>query len=126
MYAQASAAVKAGGGISEVFRCLQGLQQGNPLSPLLFGLMIDVLDKVIRNVKGNHAPKLMFRDVPLLLHADNQVLMSTSDQGLQHLLSALQTFCQNRPLRVSLAKTEVVVSEPQRQEYSAFTYDGHP
>ena len=126
MYAQDSAAVGAGGGISEAFRCLQGVQQGSPLSPLLFGLLIDVLDKVMRKVKGNHAPTLMFHDVPLLLFADDLVHMSTSEEGLQRLLNALQIFCENRLLRVSLVKTEVVVFETQRQECSTFTYSGHP
>ena len=126
MYAQDSAAVRAGGGISEAFRCLQGVQQGSPLSPLLFGLLIDVLDKVMRKVKGNHAPTLMFHDVPLLLFADDLVLMSTSEEGLQRLLNALQIFCENRRLRVNLVKTEVVVFETQRQECSIFTYSGHP
>ena len=120
MYAQDSAVVRAGGGISEIFRCLQGVQQGSPLSPLLFELLIDVLDKVMRKVKGNHAPTLMFHDVPLLLFADDLVLMSTSEMGLQRLLSALQIFCENRCLKVSLEY------EPQSQDCNTFTYDGHP
>ena len=126
MYVQDSAAVRAGGGISEAFRCLQEVHQGSPLSPLLFGLLIDVLDKVIRKVEGNHAPTLMFHEVPLLLFADDLVLMSTSEEGLQCLLSALQIFCENWRLTVSLDKTEVVIFEPQRQDCSTFTYDGHP
>eukprot|EP00891_Asterochloris_glomerata_P007597 jgi/Astpho2/7597/Aster-02502 len=52
--------------------------------------------------------------------------MSTSEEGLQRLLNALQIFCENRRLRVSLVKTEVVVFETQRQECSTFTYSGHP
>ena len=125
MYAQDSAAVRAGGGISETFRCLQGVQQGSPLSPLLFGLMIDVLDKVMRNLKGSHAPRLSSEDVPLLLFADDLVLMSTSEEGLQRLLNALQMVCEKRRLKVSMSKTEVVVFEPERQACGAFTYAGH-
>ena len=102
------------------------MQQGSPLSPLLFGLLIDVLDKVMRKVKRNHAPTLMFHDVPLLLFADDLVLMSTSEEGLQRLLNALQIFCGNRRLRLSLVKMEVVVFETQRQDCSTFTYSGHP
>ena len=96
MYAQDSAAVRAGGGISETFRCLRGVQQGSPLRPLLFGLMIDVLDKVMRNLKGSHAPQLKSEDVPLLLFAEDLVLMSTSEEGLQRLLNALQMVCEMR------------------------------
>ena len=51
--------------------------------------------------------------------------MSTSEEGLQRLLNALQMVCEKRRLRVSLSKTEVVVFEPERQAYGAFTYAGH-
>ena len=80
----------------------------------------------MRKVTGNHAPTLMLREVPLLLFADDLVLMSTSVEGLQRLLSALQIFCENRRLSVSLDKTEVVFFKPHRQDCRTFTYDGHP
>lgn len=106
MYAQDSA---EGAISSETFKCLQGLKQGSPLSPLQSGLMIDVWGKLLRNVKHNHAPQLVSNDVPLLLFADDLVLMSKSEESPQQFLNALQMFCDNSRLKVSLAKTEVVL-----------------
>ena len=81
----------------------------------------------MRKGQGNHAPTLMFHDVPLLLLADDLVLMSTSEEGLQRVLSALQ-ICKDRHkdkisrrLKVSLDTTEVVVFEPQRQDCNTLT-----
>ena len=51
--------------------------------------------------------------------------MSTSEEGLQRLLNALQMVCEKRWLKVSMSKTEVVVFEPERQACGAFTYAGH-
>ena len=87
MYAQDSVAVRAGGAIFETFKCLQ---QRRLLSPLLFGLINDLLDRVVRNLKGSHASQLKSKDVPLLLFADGLVLRSTSEEGLKRLLHALQ------------------------------------
>ena len=69
-----------------------------------------------------HAPWLMSQDVPLLLFADNLVLLRTSQEGLHRLLNALQMVCEKRQLRVSLIKTEVVVFKPERKECGALTY----
>ena len=59
------------------------VQQGSHLVPLLFELMLDALDKVICNPKGSQAPRLMSEDVPLMLFADDLMLISTSEQGVQ-------------------------------------------
>ena len=124
-YAQDSAAVRAGGAVSQTFRCLQGVQQGSPLSPLLYGLITDVLDKVMCNLKGSHAAQLKAEDVALLLFASDLVLMNTGKEGLQQLLNALQMVFQKRRLKVSLSKTEGVVFEPECQACGVFTYARH-
>ncbi len=43
-----------------------------------------------------------------LLYADDFIIMSTTAAGLQRQLDALQQFCHQRQLSVSLAKTNVV------------------
>ncbi len=45
MYAHDSAAVRKSEGLSEIFRCLMGVKQGCLLSPALFGLYVDGLEK---------------------------------------------------------------------------------
>ena len=130
-----SAAVRTAQGTSGAFRCFQGVQQGSPLSPLLFGLLLDCLHKVLKAVPGNCAPSLaaycftaagskwlMQKPVPLLLYADDLAILSTRAEGLQSMLDALQDFSQKRRLTVNLKKTEVLVFEPRRTLCQDFTY----
>ncbi len=42
---------------------------------------------------------------PLLLYADDLILMSTSPEGLQRQLDAPASFCEQRQLTVNLSKT---------------------
>ena len=57
------------------------------------------------------APTLKGVMVPLLLCADDLILMSESAAGLQKQLDALASFCEERQLTVNLSKTKVVVFE---------------
>ena len=57
------------------------------------------------------APTLKGVMVPLLLCADDLILMSESVAGLQKQLDALASFCEERQLTVYLSKTKVVVFE---------------
>ena len=58
LYGVGSAAVRTAQGTSGAFRCFQGVQQGSPLSPLLFGLLLDCLHKVLKAVPGSCASAL--------------------------------------------------------------------
>ena len=50
-------------------------------------------------------PLLLRALVPLLLYADDLILMSTTAAGLQKQLDALASFCKSRELTVNLNKT---------------------
>ena len=86
-----------------------GVKQGCPLSPTLFGLYVDGLEKHLLNMTDIDAPSLMGVMVPLLLYADDLILMSESAAGLQKQLDALASFCEERQLTVNLGKTKLVV-----------------
>ena len=62
--------------------------------------------------------------VAILLFADDIALFSYSPEGLQTQLDILQTFCDERGLKVNVAKTKVVVFEKHRSESPTFIYDG--
>ena len=57
---------------------------------------------------GHDAPSLSGVLIPMLLYADDLIIMSTTAAGLQRQLDALQQFCHQRQLSVNLAKTKVV------------------
>ena len=109
-------------GLSEIFRCLMGVKQGCPLSPTLFGLYVDGLEKHLLETAGIDAPQLIDTLVPLLLYADDLILMSTSKEGLQRQLDALATFCEQRQLTVNLDKTKIVIFETQKPVCEPFIF----
>jgi hypothetical protein len=69
-------------GVTSSFRCQQGVKQGCPFSPLLFGLYLDALKGRLDGKECN-APALANVHVWLLLFANDLVLMSELEVGLQ-------------------------------------------
>ncbi len=69
-------------GLSARFPCGIGVKQGCPLSPLLFGLYLDGLEKHLDALEGDNPPQLADIIVKLLLYADDLALMSETPQGL--------------------------------------------
>ena len=66
---------------------------------------MDGLEKRLLNTPGIDAPELTDTLIPLLLYADDLILMSTTEAGLQRQLDALPSFCAERQLTVNLSKT---------------------
>ena len=111
LYAHDSAAVRSSQGISAIFSCLMEVKQGCLLSPMLFGLYVDGTEKHLLETSDIDAQTLMEVMVPLLLYADDLILMSESASGLPKQLDALASFNEQRLLTVNLSKTKVVVFE---------------
>ncbi|MCO5591745.1 hypothetical protein L7F22_045737 [Adiantum nelumboides] len=85
-------------------RC-PGVKQGCPLSPTLFGLYIDeISDYVLR--AGGAGPDLASTPVHIMLYADDIILLSETQEGLECHLRALDDFRIHRELTVNLGKTK--------------------
>jgi hypothetical protein len=69
-------------GLSAQFSCGIGVKQGCPLSPLLFGLYLDGLQKHLDAFDGDNPPQLADIVIKLLLYVDDLALMSETPQGL--------------------------------------------
>ncbi len=69
-------------GVTSSFRCQQGVKQGCPLSPLMFGLYLDALEGRLDN-KDCDALTLADVHVWLLLFVDDLTLTLESKVGLQ-------------------------------------------
>jgi hypothetical protein len=118
--------------------CL-GTKQGSELSPLLFGLFIEMLHELI-SIRGKPGPggqavplgpRVGDLHVPDLLYADDGCLIAESPEDAQALLDCLQLFCEITGMEVNMhpSKTCVVVFRNQRVPLPrslAFMYAGQP
>jgi hypothetical protein len=110
--------------LSARFSCGIGVKQGCPLSPLLFGLYLDGLEKHLDALDGNSPPQLADIVVKLLLYANDLAFMSETPQGLQNQIDVMSAFCVERQLVINVSKTKVVVFEKHRSAAPEFTYKG--
>lgn len=97
-------------GISENILSTIKVKQRCPLSPTLFGLFIDELESFIFDATDVEVGGLLHDSRgPLLLFADDIILISHIVTGLQSLVAALDTFSSQQGLEVNLKKTKVMV-----------------
>ena len=88
-----------------------GVRQGCPLSPTLFGIFFDGLHGRLDGTAPQAGVQLgSGRWVSSLVYADDVVLLSWSSLGLQALLDGMHAFCQGLGLTISPSKTEVASS----------------
>jgi hypothetical protein len=113
--------------VCEPFPVTIGVRQGCPMSPVLFGIYIEKFAEQLDHVGMTHGPSIDGQPVPVLLYADDMVLLSKSHAGLQRLLHELELFCDQSKMSVNLAKTGIVVFETTavaRKSYAAKTWQG--
>ena len=93
------------------------------MSPTLFGMYVDEVSDYIDR-EGDRGAQLAGTWIPLLLYADDIVLISDSPEGMQRQLDALHSFAEDKGLSVNLDKTKVMVfnTTPQWTKRSAPTF----
>ena len=80
-----------------------GTRQGGELSPLLFGLFIEMLHELICMRLPGAGPRVGALPVPDLLYADDVVLLAETPAAAQNLLDCLALFCRLFGMEVNLA-----------------------
>ncbi len=83
------------------------MKQGCFFSPLFFGLYLDALKRCLDG-RDCDASALTDVHVWLLLFADDLVLTSELEVGLQQQLDSLEQFCAKRGLTVNVKKTKFI------------------
>ena len=115
LYASTQFTVKIGDKHSTTpFTTQKGVKQGCPLSPLLFGILMDRLHSRIQQDCPDIGVKLLDDLGTLVSHimyANDVVLVAQSEQDLQRLVDAMQVFCAEVGLAVNTSKSVVMVFE---------------
>ena len=108
MYNNDKSKVKFNNEKGEEFACYMGVRQGECLSPFLFSMLINDLENelIVKSVEGLD---LHFLKIFLLMYADDIVLFSETEDGLQSGLNVLHDYCQKWKLTVNTQKTKIVI-----------------
>ena len=113
MYGNASSALLLNGHISPVFPCKRRVRQGCNLNPLLFCLYVADLEQTLKNEQSG-AVTLVHTRLPLLIFADDLVLLADNHIGLLRSLEILVKYCHKWHIHVNLVKTKVVMFSRDR------------
>ncbi|MFN7883235.1 MAG: RNA-directed DNA polymerase, partial [bacterium] len=127
MHAAIMLQVKENGELGESFKAELGVKQGDPLSPLLFVLLIDRLEGYLERECRGKGLEVAGALLQALLYADDLALLSMDPDGLQELLDALGRFADANYLTVNLAKCKCVTfnkGQGRYRENGRFTYKG--
>ena len=91
---------------SHFFTSNVGVRQGDAISPILFNLFVSDFQSYIG--LDSDAPRLNTSLVNCLMYADDLVLMSQTEIGLQGLIDKLSDYCKVWKMEVNIEKTKVI------------------
>ena len=104
-YCRLEVCVRVNGKQSKPFHVGVGLRQGCVLSPLLFIVYMNWIDKCSQ---ADECATIGNCKISRLLFADDLVLLSSTESGLQRALNSFADACNTAGMKISTAKTEVL------------------
>jgi hypothetical protein len=108
-----SVAIKVNDDVGRYFQTLKGLRQGDPLSPILFNIVADMLAIMIERAKNDGLiegviPHLIDGGLSILQYADDTILFMEHDlEKAQNLKLILLAFEQLSGLKINFHKSEL-------------------
>jgi hypothetical protein len=122
-----SVAIKVNDDVGRYFQTLKGLRQGDPLSPMLFNIVADMLAIMIERAKSDGLiegviPHLVDGGLSILQYADDTILFMEHDlQKAQNLKLILSAFEQLSGLKINFHKSELFCFGEALNEVNAYT-----
>ena len=93
---------------------ISGIKQSDNLSPILFNIFIDDVVKLFNpEICGDIS--LDGTPVNSLIYADDLLIISTSQEGLQKSLDKLVEYCNSWKLEINTRKTKVIIFRPTKK-----------
>lgn len=109
LYKNSSSAVSQCGCLSSFFSLGRGCRQGDPISPYLFILCVEILSARIRNNKNIKGIKIDNVELKFSQYADDaSAFLDGSRRSLEEILQELEMFADISGLKTNFDKTQVV------------------
>ena len=99
--------VRMKNGFTQSFLSIIGVRQGDTLNPDLFKIFINGLPDIFDD--SCHGVDMGSYHLNCLLYADDVILLSQNEVGLQKCLKKLESYCADWCLEVNLDKTKILV-----------------
>jgi hypothetical protein len=121
-----SVGVKINGIEGDFFITGKGLRQGDPMSPLLFNLVVDVLSRMLFKAASNSlisglCSDLIPNGVICLQYADDTILfMDKDEQKAKNLKMVLTCFEKVSGMKINYSKSEIIPIEMSPEETNIF------
>ena len=115
--------VKINGASKGYFAGAKGIRQGDPLSPYLFTMIMNILSNILNNAPGFFKFHWKCRDLKInhLFFADDVLLFSHGDRNsIMHLMNSLSKFGSLSGLNPSMSKSTCFLSNCDPQLMSWF------
>ena len=109
LYNRDQVCVKIDNKTTECFQANRGVKQGCILSPLLFNIFLSDLQSQIEQPDNSPAFISQNKQLGCLMWADDLLLLSQTDVGLNKMLETLNKYTTSNGLKINIDKTKVMV-----------------
>ena len=106
MYVNDSICIKVGDKLTDRLQVNQGVRQGCVLSPLLFNIFLADLPETLLSLDCHPAKLTNFKPLGCIAWADDLLLLSESEEGLQQMLHKLGNYASSNHLKINSDKTK--------------------
>jgi exonuclease III len=120
LYSLTESCISINDNLTDWFVTLQGVRQGDNLSPTLFILFINDLVKGLKEL--DLGIKIGEMKVPILLYADDVAILSENEKDMQSMLNFINNWCKTWSLSVNISKTKVMHIRKKNRESSNFIF----
>ena len=112
LYAGQEATVRTGHGTTDWFQIGKGIHQGCRLSPCLFNLYAEYIMRNAGLEEAEAGIQIARRNINNLRYADDNTLMSESEEELKSLLIKVKEESEKVGLKLNIQKTKIMASGP--------------
>ena len=122
LYSGGTSCISNNGFLSDTFPIERSTRQGDPISPLIFILILEILFIYIRADKNIGGIRIMKNEVKLTSFADDATYFMKDRKSVAHLISVIANFSKVSGLQINKTKSECLIFD---FELNLNIYDNH-